>query len=403
MRRYLAVMLSLLVLVACGGGGSPSGSAGGTATTTPTAAATGTTAGGSSCATTFMGRSELTVGAMMTDATASAAPFDARYLYLAGGIRPAGTCQSSCSSSCAEWWGCWQDPRLAPGQYVLDHLRKTAAATWQGTSRPQLPVFTYYEILQSLPVSEGAAEVAAINDAAFLTRYLDDWRFLLQKIGGAQAMLHIEPDFWGYVRQVNGNPHAVPAPVRAANPTDCAAQEDSAAGLARCMISMVRKYAPNARVGLHASPWNFKVSGDGPATGAFMVALGARDGDFVVTDPADRDAGYYASLGQNRWWNDADATRYLAWSREVADAVGLPTVMWQIPLGNMAQNNTTNHWQDNRLDWLFAHLAEVARAKIVALFFGAGMPDQTTPETDGGNLVAKTTAYRQAGGTPLCQ
>jgi hypothetical protein len=24
--------------------------------------------------------------------------------------------------------------------------------------------------------------------------------------------------------------------------------------------------------------------------------------------------------------------------------VGKPTVMWQIPLGNSAQNNTINHW-----------------------------------------------------------
>lgn len=403
MRRnpFVLVAMALSILVSCGGGGGSSTNA--ATGTSVTNVSGGIAAGSVACATTFMGRSELMIGAMMADATAAAAPFDARYLYLAGGIRPAGTCQASCSSACAEWWGCWQDFRQAPGQYVLDHLRKTAEAAWQGASRPQVPTFTYYEILQSLPVSEGAAEVAAINDAAFLARYLDDWRFLLQKIGNTQAMLHIEPDFWGYVRQVNSNPHAVPAPVRAANPTDCATQDDSAAGLARCMIAMVRKYAPNARVGLHASPWNFKVSGDGPATGAFMVALGARDGDFVVTDPADRDAGYYSSLGQNRWWNDADATRYLAWSKEVADAVGLPTVMWQIPLGNMSQNNTTNHWQDNRLDWLFAHRAEVARSRIVALLFGAGMPDQTTPETDGGNLIAKTIADKQAGGTPLCQ
>lgn len=339
----------------------------------------------------------------MTDTTAAAAPFDARYLYLAGGIRPAGTCSNTCSSACSAWWGCWQDMSQPPGQYALAHIQRASGASWQGAAHPQVPVFTYYEILQSSQAAEGAPEVAAINDAAFLARYLDDWRFLLQTISSSAAMLHIEPDFWGYVRQVNGNPHAVPAPVASANPTDCAAQENSAAGLARCMIAMTRKYAPNAKVGLHASPWLYFQSGDGSTTGNFMLALGAADGDFVVTDPSDRDAGYYSSIGQNRWWDDSAAANYLAWSKAVADTVGKPTVMWQIPLGNMTQNNTTNHWQDNRVDYLFAHLPAVAQSRIVALLFGAGAGDQTTPESDGGNLVAKTTSNWQAGGTALCQ
>lgn len=399
LQRTCLMVLLLSVIAACGDGGSYGSSV---SVLSYGSSSSGSSAGGT-CTATFMGRNTLMVGAMMTDATAAAAPFDARYLYLAGGIRPAGTCSISCSSACAEWWGCWQDFQKSPGQYVLDHLKRTAAATWQGTARPQVPAITYYQILQSLSVSEGAAEVAAINDSAFLTRYLDDWRFLLQTIGSTRVMLHIEPDFWGYVRQVNSNPHAVPAAVTTANPTDCAAQENSAAGLARCMIAMTRKYAQNASVGLHASPWGFATSGDGTATGNFMVALGARDGDFVVTDPADRDAGYYSSLGQDRWWSDADAAKYLSWSKTVADTVGLPTVMWQIPLGNKAQNNTVNHWQDNRLDYLFAHLADVTGAGIVALLFGAGMPDQTTPETDGGNLITKTKANWQAGGTELCQ
>jgi hypothetical protein len=350
-----------------------------------------------------MGSSKLMLGAQMADATAAAAPFDARYLYLAGGVRPAGACTSTCSAACGNWWGCWQDPALPPGQYALAHLQKAAAATWQGTAHPQVPTFTYYEILQSTGTGEGAAEVASVQDAAFLQRYLDDWRFLLQKIGNSRAMLHIEPDFWGFVRQVNSNPHQVSAAVKAANATDCAAQENSAAGLARCMMAMVRKYAPNATVGLHASPWNYTVAGDGAATGAYMLALGAADGDFVVTDPSDRDAGYYTSIGQNRWWTDTTAAAYLAWSKTVSDTVGKPTVMWQIPLGNMAQANTTNHWQDNRVDYLFAHLPEVAKSGIVALLFGAGEGQQTSPETDGGNLIRKTTANGQAGGTALCQ
>jgi len=397
--RLLWVALVSSLLLACGGGGGSGGSGTGSSNTPS----------GPTCTAAFMGSNKLMVGAQMADATAAGAPFDARYRYLAGGIRPAGTCATSCSASCGGWWGCWQEFETSPGVpapmglYATRHIQNSAAATWQSAARPQVPVFTYYEILNSSGAAEGAGEVAAINDAALLTRYLDDWRFLLQKIGNSRAMLHIEPDFWGFVRQVNNDPHQVSAAVKAANATDCATQENSAAGLARCMIAMVRKYAPNATVGLHASPWNYTVSGDGAATGAYMLALGAADGDFVVTDPSDRDAGYYTSIGQNRWWTDTSAAAYLAWSKVVSDTIGKPTVMWQIPLGNMAQNNTANHWQDNRVDYLFSHLANVAKSGVVALLFGAGMSNQTTPESDGGNLISKTTTHWQTGGTALCQ
>ncbi|GAB2904081.1 hypothetical protein GCM10027046_36930 [Uliginosibacterium flavum] len=350
-----------------------------------------------------MGKTSLLIGAQMEDLTANVAPFDVRYRYLAGGIRDAGSCTSSCDGTCGSWWGCWQDTSKAPGQYVLSHLQTTASATWQGATRAQIPAITYYEILHGSKTSEGAGEVAAINDAAFLTRYLADWRFLLQTIGNNPALLHIEPDFWGYVRQSNASPHLVPATVSTANPSDCSSQANTATGLAKCMIAMARKYAPNAKVGLHASPWNSGTSGDGVATGNFMAALGAADGDFIVTDPSDRDAGYYDSIGQNRWWTDTSAAAYLAWSKSVSDTVGKPGVMWQIPLGNMAQTNTVNHWQDNRVDYLFAHLGEVSKAKIVALLFGAGEGQQTTPESDGGNLISKTTTNWQAGGTALCK
>jgi len=43
----------------------------------------------------------------------------------------------------------------------------------------------------------------------------------------------------------------------------------------------------------------------------------------------------------------------------------------------------------------------VADAHVAALLFGAGWSEQTTPETDGGNLINKTIAYRNSGGVAL--
>src|SRR5581483_376581 len=60
-------------------------------------------------------------------------------------------------------------------------------------------------------------------------------------------------------------------------------------------------------------------------------------------------------------------------------------VMWQIPQGNTkmrAENNTWNHYQDNRVEWLLddptrAHLTSYAQAGVVAFIFGRGADGPT--------------------------
>ncbi len=374
---------------------------------------------------TALGRTHLLAGASMADPSAAAAPFDLRYIYLSGAYPdsggPCASCASGCSTggtSCANaaggcgWWGCWQYDQDPPGGYARDFVSKSM-------SNSQIPMFTYYLLLQASGLQEGQTEVAATNDQNFLKRYFDDWRFLLQQINQSVAFLHIEPDFWGYAEMVNEDPHQTPAKVVEANPTDCASQEDSIAGFGRCLISMVRKYAPNAKVGLHGSAWgtsmdvlentasNFDVGAEAKKLGAFLLAAGAADGDFVVVDASDRDAGYYQSMGRNTWWDKTNATlpnfhQAFAWAGAVAEAVQKPVVWWQLPVGNEALPDMCNQYRDNRVDYFFAHTDEVARAHGVGFAFGAGAGCQTTPESDNGNLIAKVNAYGASGGQPLC-
>jgi hypothetical protein len=284
----------------------------------------------------------------------------------------------------------------------------------------EIPMFTYYVILPASGASEGPGEVAAASDAAFMARYLGDWRFALRTIGGATALLHIEPDFWGYAQQLSADPHAIPAAVASANPTDCAGHENSIAGLGRCMIAMVRKYAPNARVGLHASGWatridvlynrdpSFDVAAEAGKVGAFLRECGAGASDYLVVEMSDRDAGYYQSVGRNTWWDATNATlpsfrQAFTWAKALAESVGKPLLWWQIPVGNMSQNDTSGHWKDNRVQYFFDHPRELAQAHGIGIAFGAGATGQTTPSTDGGSLVGWAKSYFSAGGAPLCQ
>lgn len=414
--------------IADGGGADSAAGGGGGAAGGDALADSGDSSSGSCLAAPLLssiGETRVLVGASMDDAVAEQAPFDLRYLYLAGGLfdgaKPCTSCVSGCTAkgtSCANggpgcaWWGCWQYDQDPPGGYVRDFI---ATAKRDG----QIPMLTYYEELPASGADEGDDEVAAANDVAFMTTYLADWRFVLQQVGSDLTFLHIEPDFWGYAEQVNEDPHATPVAVATANPTDCASEESSIAGLGRCMIAMTRKYAPNAKVGLHGSGWGTKIDAlanedpkldvvaEARKLGAFLKGCGADGGDFVVIDPSDRDAGYYQSVGRDTWWDATDATlpsyrQAFTWAKALAESVGKPLVWWQVPVGNMTLPDTNQHWKDNRVDALMTRMDEIAASHGAAVAFGAGRDDQTDPSTDGGNLVAKVKAYAASGGQRAC-
>jgi hypothetical protein len=189
--------------------------------------------------------------------------------------------------------------------------------------------------------------------------------------------------------------------------------------MGKCMVAMVRKYASSAQVGLHASAWaaghdsiynadaSLDVAAQGRDTSDFLSQCGAGASDLVVVDIADRDAGYDAAQGRAKWLDAAnqklpDFAEAFAWARAVADRTGRPLVWWQIPVGNSGLPNHDGAWRDNRVEYFFAHPDQVAGSGAVAMAFGAGAGDQTTPESDGGYLAACAAALEAAGGQPLC-
>ena len=400
-------------------GGSSAGSS-----SVPAGGAVGTCLGAQVLA--DLSKNHVLAGASMEDTTAATVKADLRYQYLSGGIfdgsSPCTSCATGCTTngtSCANtvgcaWWGCWQYDQDPPGAYVRNFV-STAK------SNGQIPMFTYYQILQASGVAEtSSAEMGAANNAAFMARYFADFRFVLQNIGSDAALVHIEPDFWGYAEQVNSNPHSIPAAVASANATDCASSENSIAGLGNCMIAMARKYAPKVRIGLHGSGWgtnmdvlsnssaSFNVPAEAKKLADFLVACGAATGDFIVVDASDRDAGYYQQTqGRNTWWDATNATlpdftQAFTWAKALAEEAGVGVLWWQLPVGNMNLPNQTNAWKDNRVDYFFGHTADLAASHSIGMAFGAGDGNQTTPESDGGNLLSKLNAYAASGGQAYC-
>ena len=60
---------------------------------------------------------------------------------------------------------------------------------------PQTVMWTWFELGLLAPVAQWQDEVTAVNRVDLLTRYLNDYRFFLQKIGTSHDMIDLEPDF----------------------------------------------------------------------------------------------------------------------------------------------------------------------------------------------------------------
>ena len=84
------------------------------------------------------------------------------------------------------------------------------------------------------------------------------------------------------------------------------------------------------------------------------------------------------------------------------ERIGRPALWWQLPVGNMSLPDVTYQWQDNRVDYFFAHPDEVAKTNAFGMVFGAGESHQTTPATDGGNLVRKVLQFVQTRAPLAC-
>lgn len=361
----------------------------------------------------FLGGNKLLIGVSTgDDNTALKAPFPLRYRYIHSQVPKDQSCYKQCSDVCKGWWGCWSDSQWNHEAGLSLYQAKTPPKTMatslvNGETQDEIMFWTWYS-LRDLGdqggYGDGPGEVNTINDAKLLQGYLNDYRFFLQKIGAAKKknVIHLEPDFWGYVNSINSNPHLVPAKVTEANSTDCSNEENSAAGLASCLISMARKYSPDSIVGIHTSCWNWKQDGGVAKCVQFYKDLGATKADILVTDATDRDAGWREVVKKEyEWWWDADFTKYLTYIKALTEGVGKSIAIWQIPLGNWNMNNTYQHYKDNKVDHFFSHTSDVVNAHIVAVLFGSGQEEQTTPETDGGYLVYKTKEYWKTGGTQL--
>ncbi|MGZ4359569.1 MAG: hypothetical protein ACXVZW_07280 [Gaiellaceae bacterium] len=310
------------------------------------------------------------------------APFGFRYQYLAGGVNT-GQGRST-----------WNPD----GSFVSLYVRDSVA-------HRMIPVFPYYMLRQSRPggPDELHADLTNVADTETMRAYFADLELFFRRARQATRgplVLHVEPDFWGYAEQAarGDDAAAVPAAVASTGLPELAGLPDTVAGFAQAIVRLRDRLAPNVLLAFHMSGWGTKhdvVYEDPPdatvrayaaRSAAFERSLHARF-DISFEDFSDRDAGFYQAVQGNArtWFKPADFHRHLLYAQTFVRLTGLRMVAWQIPYGNTvmrAENNTWNHYQDNRVQWLLgnlsrAHLRAYARAGVVAFLFGRGADGPT--------------------------
>jgi hypothetical protein len=331
-------------------------------------------------------------------------PFDHVYQYLVGGVNTNTGWQSWTSNS----------------NFPLDYAKKTAALNIT-------PVFTYYQMLQSNgncnSCDEAKRDLSNLNNKDLMNKYYADFTVLMKKLGpnnfGKNAIVHIEPDLSGFAQQATndkakcfdfcnnswGSPKSLKASVSDSGNSDLKNLPNNYNGYNLALLKLRDLYAPNVKLAIHVSAW---ASGKDIASDKTTInewSLGWKAGDFtrnsekndtgtniskydyIFSDVADRDAGYYDKVyGDNsKWWDTKNRLfpnfkRWENYINMINQLNGKPIIIWQIPLGNQVtrtENNTLGHYQDNKLQYFFENIPELQNSGITGLLFGAGNSGST--------------------------
>lgn len=312
------------------------------------------------------------------------APYGLRYHYLSGGVRTGRS------------WTTWAN---GDGSFVTGFIEDSVAQRF-------LPVFSLYQLRESAPgnaMEESAGILANLRDKDTMAAYWADMKVFFQRAGatGQVAVLHLEPDVWGYLQR--------------------AGETQLAASFAAQFARLRDQYAPKVLLAYHLSTWG---TGEDPvfsdpsdaridelaaSAAAFFKATGAY-ADLVFAEFADRDAGYREEVdgdGGAGAWDAGDFARNARLLARFSALTSKRIVLWQIPLGNSQQQNTDEHWKDNKVESLLqgsggaALRKRYADAGVIGFLFGHALPRMTTSLTDGGLLDRLTRAYYGAGALRL--
>jgi hypothetical protein len=245
-----------------------------------------------------------------------------------------------------------------------------------------------------------------LQNASTVQAYLSSLERAAEEANGSKAVIfNLEPDFYGYMQQLS-NSSSRPPGVTPNDPSSYpvalnkSGYANNLAGFGRYLVDLIHTTAPNTLVGPMASMWatnadplsstSTAAAQMAESTAAFIEAMGGAQADLLFVEWSDRDAG----SGLRPWWDDTDResprpTRAILWENTISHAAHKRLFLWQMPVGNMALNNTCDHYQDNRVAYAFSHPRDLADAGVAGVVFGGGADCMTQVWSDGGFVAAQ--------------
>jgi hypothetical protein len=317
----------------------------------------------------------------------------------------------------------WQVNSGVPWDYVYQYITygwESWGANFiyrfvqQAWSKGYTPMVTVYLMLGTPPdCGEGGECYASkLQNSSTVQAYLDSLeRAAHQAQGSLPVIFNLEPDFYGFMQQLS-NSSSPPPGVQPDDPASYpvalskTGYANNLAGFGKYIVDLIHTTAPNALVAPMASMWATNADPQSVTsqqavhmaqrTAAFIDAMGGAQADLLVVEWSDRDAG----SGLRPWWDDSDRetprpTRAILWANSLSSAADKRLFLWQMPVGNMALDNSCDHYQDNRAAYAFNHPRDLADAGVVGMLFGSGADCMTQVWTDGGFVAAQgAIAYR---------
>lgn len=394
-----------------------------TASSTSSATATSTATPARATPTQFGIGVQADMGTLKGWMPSTGAAWDYAYRYIGGGINRGGT------TNWTEW-----EPN---GTYPITFAAASSA-------RGYTPVFSHYSLLAAVgscdaSCSESKKDLTNLNTPSVMSLYYADFAKLMQRLGtgtwdgvkgyGKDSIVHVEPDLSGYAQTavlrgtscygfctgVGNNPSLLRASVSSSGNADVVGLPDTYVGFNQALLRLRDRYAPNVRLAFHLSNWStlYDLNSatnpllDAPLLGARAGQFAALSGvqpvagsastyDLVFNDVSNKDAGYYTHvLLQPRFWDRDNVVfpnfhRWEAYVKAATVVTKRPVIVWQIPMGNQyfrTMDNSPNHYQDNRVEYLFSHIDELQSSGIVGLLFGKTTPTATHPSDAAGDGV----------------
>ncbi len=308
-----------------------------------------------------LGMADAPGGAAAMRATA---PFAFRYQYLAGGVNT------------GSGWATWNTNGDFARYYIEDSVANGI-----------MPVFSYYQMFQSLPGggSESDAVYNNLNNAATMTAYCNDLKLFFQKAGAF-------PESWSCCTssRTSGDTFRTasvtmppPSPPRfrkldcRSSPASPTAYRGLRAPWSSC-ATPTRRTLPSGITSACGEPGTTSscpTRRTQPSTHWARAPqpssrLWAAHSTSPLPSSAIATPAFHQIIngdGGQRWMDAADFRRLARFLGRFSATTGKSIVMWQIPLGNTkmrAVNNSWGHYQDNRPEWF---LDDASRAQPVGL------------------------------------